>query len=298
MPAYWIAHVDVTDADAYGGTPSRATGAIAAHGGRFLARGGRYTQLEGNDRARNVAGRVPRPRRGRGLLQLARLPGGAGLRQRRLGARPRDRRGRRALSARLLNAPGLGRRRGLRRADRGGGGRGAARRSRHLARPRRHRAAALRRATPCCWRRWSPSGPRRSAPAPPGSSPCTASRDRGVFEVLLVLPLAFPAYVLAYAYTDLLSHPGRGADDAPRGHRLGAARLLVPERPLAARCGADAHLRLLPLRLPAGADGVRAAVGERLPRGAHARPRALGGVLPRSACRWRGPASPPACCSR
>ena len=28
------------------------------------------------------------------------------------------------------------------------------------------------------------------------------------FEVLLVLPLAFPAYVLAYAYTDLLSHPG------------------------------------------------------------------------------------------
>lgn len=29
-----------------------------------------------------------------------------------------------------------------------------------------------------------------------------------MFEVLLVLPLAFPAYVLAYAYTDLLSHPG------------------------------------------------------------------------------------------
>jgi iron(III) transport system permease protein len=29
-----------------------------------------------------------------------------------------------------------------------------------------------------------------------------------VFEVILVLPLAFPAYVLAYAYTDLLSHPG------------------------------------------------------------------------------------------
>jgi iron(III) transport system permease protein len=27
-------------------------------------------------------------------------------------------------------------------------------------------------------------------------------------EVLLVLPLAFPAYVLAYAYTDFLSHPG------------------------------------------------------------------------------------------
>lgn len=29
-----------------------------------------------------------------------------------------------------------------------------------------------------------------------------------ILEFLLVLPLAFPAYVLAYAYTDLLSHPG------------------------------------------------------------------------------------------
>ncbi len=29
-----------------------------------------------------------------------------------------------------------------------------------------------------------------------------------VLEVVLVLPLAFPAYVLAYAYTDFLSHPG------------------------------------------------------------------------------------------
>jgi iron(III) transport system permease protein len=35
--------------------------------------------------------------------------------------------------------------------------------------------------------------------------------------------------VLAYAYTDLLDHPGAGADGAAGGHRLGAARLLVPE---------------------------------------------------------------------
>ncbi|MGR3492182.1 MAG: iron ABC transporter permease, partial [Shimia sp.] len=27
-------------------------------------------------------------------------------------------------------------------------------------------------------------------------------------EVALVIPLAFPAYVLAYAYTDILDHPG------------------------------------------------------------------------------------------
>ncbi|MEM7506712.1 MAG: iron ABC transporter permease [Pseudomonadota bacterium] len=31
---------------------------------------------------------------------------------------------------------------------------------------------------------------------------------RRIFEVALVVPLAFPAYVLAYAYTDVLDHPG------------------------------------------------------------------------------------------
>lgn len=31
---------------------------------------------------------------------------------------------------------------------------------------------------------------------------------RGLFELALALPLAFPAYVIAYAYTDLLDHPG------------------------------------------------------------------------------------------
>lgn len=31
---------------------------------------------------------------------------------------------------------------------------------------------------------------------------------RRVFEILLVIPLAFPAYVLAYAYTHILDHPG------------------------------------------------------------------------------------------
>ena len=38
----------------------------------------------------------------------------------------------------------------------------------------------------------------------------TATRfpGRKVLEIVLALPLAFPAYVLAYAYTDLLDHPG------------------------------------------------------------------------------------------
>ena len=59
MPAYWIAHVEVTDPERYGEYARRATGAIEAHGGRFLARGGGYKQLEGNDRARNVVVEFP-----------------------------------------------------------------------------------------------------------------------------------------------------------------------------------------------------------------------------------------------
>lgn len=60
MPtALWIAHVDVTDPDAYALYAKGAGPALAAHGGVFLARAGRYVQLEGNDRARNVVARFP-----------------------------------------------------------------------------------------------------------------------------------------------------------------------------------------------------------------------------------------------
>ena len=60
MPtALWIAHVEVTDPVAYAEYANRATVAIAAHGGVFLARGGRYVQLEGKDRPRNVVARFP-----------------------------------------------------------------------------------------------------------------------------------------------------------------------------------------------------------------------------------------------
>jgi uncharacterized protein (DUF1330 family) len=59
MPAYWIAHVRVTDPEAYGRYAGLATAAIESHGGRFLARSGRYLQLEGNDRARNVLAEFP-----------------------------------------------------------------------------------------------------------------------------------------------------------------------------------------------------------------------------------------------
>jgi uncharacterized protein (DUF1330 family) len=48
MPAYWIAHATVTDPEAYGRYAKLATEAIAAHGGRFLARGGAAELLEGD----------------------------------------------------------------------------------------------------------------------------------------------------------------------------------------------------------------------------------------------------------
>lgn len=59
MGALWIAHVTVTDEDAYGKYAKLAGPAIAAHGGTFLARGGRFVQLEGKERPRNVVARFP-----------------------------------------------------------------------------------------------------------------------------------------------------------------------------------------------------------------------------------------------
>ncbi len=59
MPALWIAHVTVTDEEAYGKYAALAGPAIAAHGGHFIARGARYVQLEGTDRPRNVVARFP-----------------------------------------------------------------------------------------------------------------------------------------------------------------------------------------------------------------------------------------------
>jgi uncharacterized protein (DUF1330 family) len=59
MPALWIAHVTVTDDAAYGRYAALAGPAIAKHGGTFMARGGRYVQLEGTERARHVVAQFP-----------------------------------------------------------------------------------------------------------------------------------------------------------------------------------------------------------------------------------------------
>ncbi len=59
MTALWIAHVTVTDEETYKKYAAIATEAITSHGGVFLARGGRYQQMEGRDHARNVVARFP-----------------------------------------------------------------------------------------------------------------------------------------------------------------------------------------------------------------------------------------------
>ena len=59
MAAYWIAHVDITDAEAYTEYAKRATAAIEAHGGEFLARGTRTLWMEGRAWPRNVIVRFP-----------------------------------------------------------------------------------------------------------------------------------------------------------------------------------------------------------------------------------------------
>ncbi len=59
MSAYWIALVEVSDAETYGKYARIATKAIEEHGGKFLARGGRTVPLEGKHRARNVIVEFP-----------------------------------------------------------------------------------------------------------------------------------------------------------------------------------------------------------------------------------------------
>jgi uncharacterized protein (DUF1330 family) len=47
MPAYVIANIDVTDPDGYRVYAEQVGATIAAHGGRYLARGGSCETLEG-----------------------------------------------------------------------------------------------------------------------------------------------------------------------------------------------------------------------------------------------------------
>jgi uncharacterized protein (DUF1330 family) len=51
---YWIARVDIKDADAYKKYVEASGEAFAKYGARFLVRGGRAEAVEGQGRARNV----------------------------------------------------------------------------------------------------------------------------------------------------------------------------------------------------------------------------------------------------
>lgn len=54
VKGYWIARVDVNDADRYPDYVSTAKPAFERYGAKFLARGGETHSLEGTNRARNV----------------------------------------------------------------------------------------------------------------------------------------------------------------------------------------------------------------------------------------------------
>ena len=57
--AYWIARVDVRDAERYKDYVATAKPAFDRYGAKFIARGGAFTELEGNARARNVVIEFP-----------------------------------------------------------------------------------------------------------------------------------------------------------------------------------------------------------------------------------------------
>jgi uncharacterized protein (DUF1330 family) len=60
MPkGYWIAHVDVRDAERYKDYVATAKPAFERYGAKFLARGGLYEALEGKGRPRNVVIEFP-----------------------------------------------------------------------------------------------------------------------------------------------------------------------------------------------------------------------------------------------
>lgn len=52
--AYWIARVDVRDAERYKDYVATAKPAFERYGAKFIARGGAFTEVEGQARARNV----------------------------------------------------------------------------------------------------------------------------------------------------------------------------------------------------------------------------------------------------
>lgn len=59
MAGMWIVHIDVKDDDRYAEYIKGSSQAVAAYDGEFIARGGRYQQVEGREYPRNVLVRFP-----------------------------------------------------------------------------------------------------------------------------------------------------------------------------------------------------------------------------------------------
>lgn len=59
IKAYWVAHVDVKDPDAYSAYVRANAAAFSKYGARFIIRGGAQVQMEGNCRARTVVIEFP-----------------------------------------------------------------------------------------------------------------------------------------------------------------------------------------------------------------------------------------------
>jgi uncharacterized protein (DUF1330 family) len=55
MPkGYWIARIDVLNADGYSAYVAANKDALSKYGGRFLVRGGPFEAVEGESRSRNI----------------------------------------------------------------------------------------------------------------------------------------------------------------------------------------------------------------------------------------------------
>ncbi|HXV72607.1 MAG TPA: DUF1330 domain-containing protein [Acidimicrobiia bacterium] len=59
MAGMWVVHVDVKDDERYGEYIKESSKVVADHDGEFIARGGRYQQMEGPEFPRNVLVRFP-----------------------------------------------------------------------------------------------------------------------------------------------------------------------------------------------------------------------------------------------
>lgn len=59
MAGMWIVHIEVKDEEEYAEYLKGSTETVAAHDGEYIARGGRYRQMEGREYPRNVLVRFP-----------------------------------------------------------------------------------------------------------------------------------------------------------------------------------------------------------------------------------------------